>query len=78
MTLCPGNAERVTAVCDDMAYDAIAEACNLAASYARSAAEAAWRGDRQLCEGHLTQLRLCVLAALDARKHLATPEGANG
>ena len=73
MTLCHSEAERVTAACNDMAYEAIIEACELAASYARSTVEAAWRGDRRLCEGHLVQLRACVVTALAARKRLCTP-----
>ncbi len=32
---------------DDLRLEAIVEFCELAASYSRSAAEAAWRGDRQ-------------------------------
>jgi hypothetical protein len=70
----------ITAVCNDMAFDAIVETCDLAASYARSAAEAAWRGDRRLLAGHLAQLRLAVITALDAHKRLGpVPEvGASG
>ncbi len=66
----------VQGVCNDLAYDAIVEACDLAASYARSAAEAAWRGDHRLVDHHLVELRLCVLTALAARKRLTKPEGA--
>jgi hypothetical protein len=57
-------------VCNDLAFNAIVDACDLAASYAMSAREAAWRGDRRLLAGHLAQLRLCVLTALDAHKRL--------
>jgi hypothetical protein len=49
------------------------EACDLAASYARSAAEAAWRGDRRLLAGHLSQLRSCTVTALDAHARLGAP-----
>ncbi len=60
----------VQTVCDDLAFEAIVEACDLAASYARSAAEAAWRGNHRLVESHLRELRLCVLTAIEARKRL--------
>ena len=60
----------VQGVCNDLAYDAIVEPCDLAASYARSASEVAWRGDHRLVAMHLVQLRLCVLTALDARNRL--------
>jgi hypothetical protein len=60
----------VQAVCDDLAYDAVAETCALAESYAVSAREAAWRGDCGLLRGHLLQLRLCVITALDAQKRI--------
>jgi hypothetical protein len=70
----------VVNVCDDFAFDAIVETCELASSYAASAREAAWRGDRGLLAGHLAQLRLCVITALDAHKRLnPAPEvGAHG
>jgi hypothetical protein len=62
-------------VCDDLAFVAIVEATDLAVSYATSAREAAWRGDRRLLAGHLAQLRLCVITALDAHKKLSpTPQ----
>ncbi len=70
---CPSNQARVAAACDDLALDAIMEACDLAASYARSAAEAAWRGDRRLLAGHLSQLRSCTVTALDAHARLGAP-----
>ena len=59
-----------------MALEAIIETCDLAVSYATSAREAAWRGDRQLLAGHLAQLRACVVTALDAHRRLgALPDG---
>jgi hypothetical protein len=66
----------VQSVCDDLAFEAIVEACDLAGSYARSAAEAAWRGNHRLVERHLSELRLCVRTALAARKRLGKAEGA--
>ena len=55
----------------DLCFDAIVECCELAASYANSAREAAWRGDRQLLAGHLAQLRLTVITSLDAHRRLS-------
>lgn len=63
-------------VCADLCFDAIIECCELSASYAYSAREAAWRGDWLLLAGHLSQLRACVVTALDAHKRIpAMPEG---
>jgi hypothetical protein len=59
-----------TATCDSLRYDLIAEAMDLAASYARSAAEAAWRADQLTLEVHLKQLRLSVLAGIETFKLL--------
>ena len=66
----------VATACADLCFDAIVECCELAASYADSARAAAWRGDRLLLAGHLSQLRACVMTALDAHKRLpVVPEG---
>ncbi len=70
-TPCHSDNARLTAACDEMAYEAIVEALLLGESYLISAREAAWRGDRRLVENHLSELRLCVLTALAARKRLA-------
>ncbi len=45
----------------DFALDAIVERCDLAASYARSASEAAWPGDEISVGAHL---RLCAITAI--------------
>jgi hypothetical protein len=47
-----------------MRREALVELCDLAASYARSGAEAAWRGDDRTTGVHLKQLRLVVIEAL--------------
>jgi hypothetical protein len=66
---------RVAETCNDIAFEAVFDCCDLAASYALSAREAAWRGDRRLLAGHLAQLRACVVTALDAHRRLGpTPE----
>ena len=66
----------IALVCADMCFEAIVESCDFAVSYATSAREAAWRGDRRLLAGHLAQLRACVVTALDAHKRIgASPDG---
>jgi hypothetical protein len=59
-------------VLDDMQFEAIIEFSDLAASYARSAVEAAWRGDRATLGMHLAQLRLTVIAAIQAFKEIGS------
>ena len=74
--LSPSDPHAVASACADLCFEAIVECCELGASYAYSAREAAWRGDRLLLAGHLAQWRACVVAALDAHKRLAAiPEG---
>jgi hypothetical protein len=48
----------------DLLFGAIVETADLAASYARSAAEAAWRGDELTVRVHLGQLRLATIEAI--------------
>ena len=57
------SAEAKAAV-DDMRLEAIVEFLDSAASYARSASEAAWRGNRQLLRTHLFQLKECTRIAV--------------
>jgi hypothetical protein len=58
-----------------MRLEMIAETSDLAASYARSASEAAWRGDRLELGVHLQRLRLSTIAAIQTFKELgAEPE----
>jgi hypothetical protein len=53
----------------------ILETSDLAASYARCAAEAAWRGDRMELGVRLQRLRLSTIAAIQTFKELgAEPE----
>lgn len=49
---------------NDMCFEYLVETCDLAASYARSASEAAFRGDHNTVRVHLEQLRLTTIAAL--------------
>jgi hypothetical protein len=66
---------RAIAVADDLCREAIIEAAGLAESYARSAAEAAWRGDVATLGVHLRQLRLAVIEALQVFRGLAKAGG---
>lgn len=59
----------------DLCYEFIVEHSELAASYARSAGEAAWRGDHRTLEMHLRQLRLTLIAVLQTFKEIAPTEG---
>ena len=69
--------QTVASVCDDLRLEAIFEAMELAGSYARSAAEAAWRGERLTLGVHLRQLRLATIAALQTFNELAADAGEN-
>jgi hypothetical protein len=63
-------------LCDSLRYELIGEAMALAASYARSAAEAAWRGDQETLKVHIQQTRLSLLTAIEAFKALGGDGGA--
>jgi hypothetical protein len=66
--------QTVASVADDLRLEMIVETSELAA-YARSAAEAAWRGDRLELGVHLQRLRLSTIAAIQTFKELgAEPE----
>jgi len=56
---------------NDFVFEALADTCDLASSYARSAAEAAWRGERVTLRVHLMQLRLTTLAAIQRFKEIS-------
>jgi hypothetical protein len=58
------------AAANGFTFTAIEEAADKAASYARSAAEAAWRGDRLILGVHLAQLRLTTIEAIRLFKSL--------
>jgi hypothetical protein len=60
---------------NDLCLEAIIEFADLAASYARSVSEAAWRADYDTSRVHLAQLRLTVIAALQTLKEIAPIEG---
>jgi hypothetical protein len=73
-----GPADRRASAVNDLRLDLIGETIELAASYARSAAEAAWRADKVTLGVHLRQLRLCVIAAIQTFKELGGEVGAKG
>ena len=58
----------VSSVLRDQAFDDIREVSGLAASYARSIDEAAFRGDGVTVLAHLKQLRLCIVSMIRTYK----------
>jgi hypothetical protein len=72
MTTLPlnGLTDRCTSAVNDLQFGLIVETVDLAASYARSASEAGWRGDTLTLGVHLRQLPLCVIAAIQTFKEL--------
>jgi hypothetical protein len=70
--------EHAASAVSDLQFDLIVETIDLAASYARSASEAAWRGDRLTVGVHLRQLRLCVITAIQTFKELGGETGGKG
>jgi len=52
----------------DQVFEEIERVADLAASYARSAGEAAFRGDETTMLVHLKQLRLCCLSMIKTYK----------
>jgi hypothetical protein len=57
------SAELVAAL-RDQAFEAILETSDMAASYARSLGEAAYRGDELTMVAHIKQLRLCTTSLI--------------
>ena len=62
---------------DALRLELIGETVELAASYARSATEAAWRVDKVTLGVHLRQLRLCVITAIQTFKELDDRDSGN-
>jgi hypothetical protein len=71
MSALPSPSKAARKAADDLILECLIEFCALSESYARSASEAAWRGDRQTLRVHLVQLRLAVVEALKAHKDLS-------
>jgi hypothetical protein len=63
------SAEAISA-CNNLCYESLVETCDLAGSYARSAAEAAWHGDKLTVDVSVHQLRLCTIEAIRLFKSL--------
>lgn len=78
MTTLPvkGPTDQCASAVDDLQFDLIVETVDLAASYARSVSEAAWRGDTLTLGVHLRQLRLCVITTIQTFKELGGDAGA--
>jgi hypothetical protein len=70
----PGGDE-LRAVLRDQALDEIERVASLIASYARSAGEAAFRGDETTMGVHIRQLRLCCLSLIKTYKEMADGQG---
>ena len=62
------HVDELGSVLRDQAFDDIGRVSELAGSYARSAAEAAYRGDAATVGVHLKQLRLCCLSLIKTYK----------
>jgi hypothetical protein len=58
----------VVAVLRDQAFIEIERVANLAASYARSTGEAAFRGDQTSVLVHMRQVRLCCVSMIQTYK----------
>jgi hypothetical protein len=58
----------ISSVLRNQAFDDIREVSGLAASYARSIDEAAWRGDQTTVLAHLQQLRFCIVTMIKTYK----------
>ena len=65
-------------LCDYLRREAIVEAMDLASSYARSAAEAAWRNDHVTLDVHLRQLRIATITSIKTYKSLSAPPSLQG
>jgi hypothetical protein len=72
----PREAEETSdeALSNSLFYSVI-EHADLAASWARSAAESAWRGERTELRYYLTQMRLTTIGAISAFKQLGSVNG---
>jgi hypothetical protein len=66
------SAPSVTTELDNLRFDAVVEFATLAESYWKSAAEAAFRGDRTTLEVHCRQLSAVTREAFKTVKELGT------
>jgi hypothetical protein len=56
----------------EVMFSVVMDVCDLAASYGRSAAEAAWRGDEATLRTHLADMKSAMGAALKAFNQLVS------
>ena len=68
----PTSGQNLTIALDSLRFDAVVEFADLAASYWRSAAEAALRGDRTTLEVHCRQLAAVTREAFQTVKELGS------
>jgi hypothetical protein len=68
----------VVSVLRDQAFEEIEWVASRAASYARSAAEAAYRGDETTMGVHIRELRLCCLSLIQTWKEMGGADGQGG
>jgi hypothetical protein len=61
----------------DQAFVEIERVADLVASYARSAGEAAFRGDETTMVIHIRQLRLCCISLIQTYKAMCGADGQN-
>ncbi len=67
---CPPISPIALAAGREIMFGVVMDPCDLAASYGRSAAEAAWRGDEATLGERLREMRKAVIAALMAFNEL--------
>jgi hypothetical protein len=67
--------QSVASVCDDDRFAAIEQVADKAASYWRSIAEAAYRGDRLTVEVHCRQVAAVTRAAFETVRQLSAEAG---
>jgi hypothetical protein len=63
------------AVLRDQSFEEMERVATLVASYARSAGEAAFRGDEMTMGVHIRQLRLCCLSLIKTYKEMVDGQG---
>jgi hypothetical protein len=78
MTPLPAPSKEAVLVARNLCLEAVVEMADLAASYWRSAAEAAYRGDQLTLEVHCRQIAAVTRHAFAAVKTLGVPPGEIG
>jgi hypothetical protein len=78
MSALPAPSKEAVVAARDLCLEAVVEMADLAASYWRSAAEAAYRGDQLTLEVHCRQIAAVTRHAFAAVKTLGVPPGEIG